>query len=124
MPWWAAAWEAEEGQGVVRDARSQARRIGASQVLWESTWSRTRHGMVPMVHSTPGSSVTTHGPYGPMQASTPGTTNINLVSYAYDIFDYLVLFLTAGIHRCWAGSSAWVWAHLTCSCDACSTLTI
>ena len=89
-----AAWEAgeAEGESVERDARSQALKIGASQVLWESTWSRVRHGVVPLIHRTPGTSVTTYGPHGYTQVSTPHTTNVNLVSYAYDIFDYLVLF--------------------------------
>lgn len=96
-------WEGPYDEGDA-EAAEQAKKIGASLVLWRASYSHTRHGVLATPVYTPGStSMTTHsgnifsgGAYGTYSGVsttyTPGSYSTTYTPYAIDRYNYEAVF--------------------------------
>lgn len=98
-----AAWEGPANEGDA-EAISQAKKVGASYVLWGASYNRTDSGVMPVTTYNPGDTTTTYHAgtvyspsgsgqyYGTSTTYNPGTVSTNYVPYSVNKYDYLGIF--------------------------------
>ncbi|CAK7068079.1 MAG: hypothetical protein MEBIL_02246 [Bilophila sp.] len=98
-----SSWEGPGNEGD-KEAIEQAKKIGASYVLWRADYLRTQQGTMPITTYNQGGAVTTFhsggvnsgsifGTYsGTSTTYLPGTTEINYIPYSIDRYNYTGLF--------------------------------
>lgn len=103
FPVGSSEWEGPAGAND-SEAIAQAKKIGASLVMWGSNYSHTASGVMPVTTYNPGGVSTTYhsgtvfsgggsGQYsGTSTTYNPGTSSTNYVPYSVDRYNYVAIF--------------------------------
>lgn len=98
-----AEWEGPVDEGDA-EAKAQAKKVGASYVLWGANYLRTDSGVMPVTRYNPGDTTTTYHAgtvlspagsgqyYGTSTTYNPGTVSTDYVPYSVNKYNYLGIF--------------------------------